>query len=340
MAAEGMRLVRITGPQTPHRYHPDSKVELDRILDKVAERGRDTYPRKVRFTTWTLAYNRMKWLAIDALGQHWERARMDAEITGDSAVNVTTSNVTAFTLDMGPGGCPLDTTRQPAVTIDGQKLTAPAPGSDRSWLARFRKSGAQWSLAESTGAASLHKVHGLQGPIDDAFMDSFVFVTPTGTPLAPAVAPWVAAEQKRAIGEWRRQFRGEAQVREDKDVTDADIAASNLVLWGDPGSNRILARIADRLPVKWTAEGIVAGANRYPADTHAPILIYPNPLNPKKYVVINSGFTFREFDYLNNARQTPKLPDYAVVDTTTPPGPRYPGKIVLAGFFNEDWGMK
>ena len=71
--------------------------------------------------------------------KHWERARVDAEIAGDSAVNVTTSNVTALTLDMGPGGCPLDTARQPAVTIDGQKLTAPAPVSDRSWLARFRK---------------------------------------------------------------------------------------------------------------------------------------------------------------------------------------------------------
>jgi hypothetical protein len=337
--AEGMRLVRIMGPQTPHRYHPDSKVEIDRILDQVAERGRDAYPRKVRFTTWTLAYNRMKWLVIDALGQHWDRARLDAEITADSAVNVTTSNVTAFTLEMGPGGCPLDLSRQPAVVIDGQKLTAAVPGSDRSWLARFRKSGAQWSLAGNAPAAGLHKVHGLQGPIDDAFMDSFVFVTPTGTPLAPGIAPWVASEQKRAINEWRRQFRGEAQVRTDTAVTDADIAASNLVLWGDPGSNRILARIADRLPVKWTAEGIVAGANRYAADTNVPILIYPNPLNPKKYVVINSGFTFREFDYLNNARQTPKLPDYAVVDTTTPPGPRYPGKIVLAGFFNENWGM-
>ncbi len=338
--AEGMRLVRIMGPQTPHRYHPDSKIEIDRILDKVAERGRDAYPRKVKFTTWTLAYNRMKWLAIDALAQHWERARLDAEIAGDSAVNVTTSNVTAFSLDMGPGGCPLDLSRQPSVTIDGQKLAAPVPGSDRSWLARFRKSGAQWTLADNAPATGLHKVHGLQGPIDDAFMDSFVFVTPTGTPLAPGVAPWVASEQKRAIAEWRRQFRGEAQVRQDTAVTDADIASSNLVLWGDPGSNRILARIAAQLPIKWTAEGIVAGANRYAADTHAPILIYPNPLNPKKYVVINSGFTYREFDYLNNARQTPKLPDYAVVDTTTPPGPRYPGKIVQAGFFNETWGLQ
>jgi hypothetical protein len=172
--------------------------------------------------------------------------------------------------------------------------------------------------------------------VDDAFLDSFIFVSPTGVALSPGVAPWIAAEEKHAIAEWRRQFRGEAQVRDDKDITDADIAASNLVLWGDPGSNRILARIADRLPVKWTAEGIAFGANRYPA-THAPIMIYPNPLNPAKYVVLNSGFTFREFDYLNNARQTPKLPDYAIVDTTTPPNERYPGKIVLAGFFNEDW---
>lgn len=25
--------------------------------------------------------------------------------------------------------------------------------------------------------------------------------------------------------------------------------------------------------------------------------------------------------------------------TTTPPDKRYPGKIVLASFFNEDWGL-
>ena len=62
----------------------------------------------------------MKWLAIDAMGKHWERARLDAEIAGDSAVAVTTSNVTAFTLDMGSGGCPLDLAMAPTVTIDGQ----------------------------------------------------------------------------------------------------------------------------------------------------------------------------------------------------------------------------
>ena len=29
MAEEGLRLIRVVGPQTPHRYHPDSKIEID-----------------------------------------------------------------------------------------------------------------------------------------------------------------------------------------------------------------------------------------------------------------------------------------------------------------------
>jgi hypothetical protein len=67
------------------------------------------------------------------------------------------------------------------------------------------------------------------------------------------------------------------------------------------------------------------------------ILIAPNPENPSRYVVLNSGFTFREFDYLNNARQVPKLPDWAVIDTTVAPDEKAPGRIVEAGFFDEQW---
>jgi hypothetical protein len=38
------------------------------------------------------------------------------------------------------------------------------------------------------------------------------------------------------------------------------------------------------------------GKNAYDAAHHVPVLIYPNPLNPRRYVVFNSGFTFREYD--------------------------------------------
>jgi len=338
MAEEGLRLIRLEGPQTPHRYHPDSKVQLERMLDRIAERPADPSPRKIIFTTWTLAYNRMKWVTVDALAKHWERARVEAALTGDSSASLTTANAAALTLEMGPGACPLDLRHKVAVQIDGQALTAPAPGSDRSWSAHFRKSAGQWQTVETAESPGLHKRHALQGPIDDAFLDSFLFVSPTGQPLSPATAAWAAAEEKRAIAQWRAQFRGDARVRDDQAVTDADIASHNLILWGDPSSNRLLARIADRLPVRWTSAGLVVNSHTWPADSHVPILIYPNPLNPRKYVVLNSGFTFREDANSTNSRQTPRLPDYAVVDVRVPPDSHFPGKIVLAGFFDEEWG--
>ena len=87
-------------------------------------------------------------------------------------------------------------------------------------------------------------------------------------------------------------------------------------------------------------DGIRVGERRFDPSHHALVLIYPNPLNPRRYVVLNSGFTFREYDYLNNARQVPKLPDWAIIDLNTPADSRSPGKIVEANFFGEQWELR
>ena len=98
--------------------------------------------------------------------------------------------------------------------------------------------------------------------------------------------------------------------------------------------------VAPQLPIEWTADAIRVGDKQFDASQHAPALIYPNPLNPRRYVVFNSGFTFREYAYLNNARQVPKLPDWAIIDVTTPPNSLWPGKIVDANFFDEQWQLR
>jgi len=341
LAREGITLKHIIGPETAHRYHPDSRAQIDREIDAIAARGRDPYPTRVRFITYTLRYPRMKWVRVDALEQHWEPSRIDAAIVSDSKVAVKTSGITAFTLDFGPGGCPLDVTQKTSVTIDGSTLAVPAPASDRSWSVSLSKRGTAWEVvAPATRALEVRKRHGLQGPIDDAFLDRFIMVTPTGQAMNPKAGAWASAEMNRAIAEWRRHFRGEAIVRKDTEITDDDIQRSNLILWGDPASNKVLARLAPRLPIGWAGPDLLAGEAKYPAATHTLAMIYPNPLNPRRYVVLNSGFTFREYDYLNNARQVPKLPDWAIVDTSVPPDSRWPGRIAAAGFFGERWEMR
>ena len=338
MAGVGLQLVQVIGPKTKHAFEPKAKLEVAKLIDELAQRGRPALPREIKFTTWTLKYNRVRWVIVDRLDHQWERATVEANISGPG-VTLKTSHVTALTLDFAPGSCPFDLTKGPTITIDDHQLVGPQPLSDKSWEAHLHKIDGVWELANTADDGTLHKRHDLQGPIDDAFMDSFVMVRPTGTPLNEKVGNWTAGEMAHAIDQWRKQFRGEARVKDDTAIDDNDIASSNLVLWGDPSSNAILKKIADRLPIRWDGQQIHVGDKTYPAGTDAAVLIYPNPLNPKRYVVLNSGHTFREFDLMNNARQTPKLPDWAIVDTTTAPSPTAPGGIADAGFFGEKWEL-
>ena len=336
MSKEGLTLVHLIGPGMGHAYHPETKKEINRRIDRLAERGRDLVPNRVKFTTFTLRYNRSFWVRIDGLAKHWERADVDATATAE-AVEIHTKNVTALTLEFDAGDCPLDPTDKPKVTIDDEELEGAPILSDKSWKTHFRKKGDSWEAIEKPDDTGLAKRPGLQGPIDDAFMDSFLVVKPTGKPLYEKTGAWADAEMKRSIDHWRKQFRGEARVKKDEEVTPEDISQHNLILWGDPSSNKVLKLIADKLPIKWGQKGVEVNRDAFAAGEHMPILIYPNPLNPKRYVVLNSGFTFRDYDYLNNARQVSKLPDYALIDVRTPPSSRSPGKVVKAGFFDEKW---
>jgi pimeloyl-ACP methyl ester carboxylesterase len=344
-APEGVDLQRIVGRRIGHHFTKEAMHELEQRLDKIIARGRNPLPAKLRFTTWTLRYNRMYWLTLDRLVHHWQRARADGGFTNaaDGSIDgftLNTQNVAALTLSFPPGSCPVAAGHRPKVRLDGVLVQGPPVAEDRSWSAQFAKTGDGWRAAEKgSDASSLHKRHGLQGPIDDAFMDRFLIVRPTGKPLNNKTGTWVNRECRHAIDHWRLQFRGEARAKDDVQVTDQDMADGNLVLFGDPSSNRLIARLADKLPIRWTERSITLGDRSFPADHHVPVLVYPNPLHASHYVVLNSGFTYREYDYLNNARQTPKLPDYAVLDVDQPPTTQVPGGIAAAGFFDEEWKL-
>ncbi|HWE35626.1 MAG TPA: prolyl oligopeptidase family serine peptidase [Isosphaeraceae bacterium] len=339
LKGEGIELTHIIGPKTPHRYHPDAAREVERRLDSLAARGRDRLPREVRLVTYTLKYNRMSWVTIDALGEHWDRAEVRARVAGASNVEVTAGNVAALTLEFPAGWAPFEPTKAVSVAIDGRTIEGPKPGSDRSWRFSLTRDGSSWKAGMISGDA-LRKRHDLQGPIDDAFMDSFLFVLPTGKGSRAEVQAWVEAESARAVEHWRRQFRGTPRVKKDTEVNDEDIATSNLVLWGDPGGNALVRRVAPELPIAWDADSIRVGDRHFDARKHVLLMIYPNPLNPRRYVVLNSGFTYRDYDYLNNASQVPKLPDWAVVGLDAAPDARRPGRVVAADFFGESWELR
>ncbi len=179
------------------------------------------------------------------------------------------------------------------VKLDGQEF--PIREAARGLLpdVYFLKTPKGWELLDHDGSLAIElnargqKHPGLQGPIDDAFTGPFLVVRGTGKPLNVKVQNWADDRLTRFTGDWSRYFRGDLRIKDDVEVTDEDIEQNHLILFGDPGSNRLIARVLPALPLTWTATEVKLDGT-FPAADHAPVLIQPNPLNRLRYVVINS----------------------------------------------------
>jgi len=178
------------------------------------------------------------------------------------------------------------------------------------------------------------------GPIDQAFCSQFIFVAPSGISSNPKVQAWVEQEMQHQLRRWRELMRGEIRVVKDTELTPKDYRNCNLVLWGDAQSNAVIRDHGQKLPIPWSQEGFKVGEKTYSSD-QVLVAVYPKRKIWRGewpgVVVLNSGPTFREGHDKTNSQQTPKLPDWAVIDITTPPSDTAPGKIVNAGIFDKDW---
>ncbi len=375
-AQEKHSFTHIIGPGVPHKYHPDAKPVIEKFIDVALAKGLDPVPKSVSFTTYSLIYPTRAWVTITGMEKSWERADVDTIIEKDT-LTVKTTNITGLNLSLSAKAFPANTQAKLVIDGTAIPNSSGWPtDSDHAgtYWASLRKVGGKWikfapfktTLAGEDSKLAYEefkktKRPGLCGPVDHALMSKFLFVRPTGTPLNAALGKWTKSEMEHAIKSWRAVFRGDAPIKDDTAVTDDDIKNSNLILWGDISSNAVIKRIAEEpiptktpdretkssgasakpaaplLPILWGKNELNFKTYRLDPARYAPILIYPNPLNPSRYVVLNSGHTFREFALLNNSDQTPKLPDWAIVDITVPADAKWPGLILDAGFFDEHW---
>ncbi len=312
-----LRALFLIGPDTGHSWHKESKAESEAFIRKAIEETAGKLPNHVRFVTYTTRYNQAHWVTVERLEETYKRADVDAKRTNDlTQYTVTTKNVTRVKFDVPAA----------SFTIDGQTIKAGASPT-------FEKANGKWAIA-TVKPGGLRKVHGLQGPIEDAFRDGFLAVRGTGQPWNEAVQNYSNQRFDVFNSEFAKWMRGDIRVKNDNSVSAADIANYHLVLFGDPGSNSLIAKVIGSLPIQWTRGEITVGAQKFPTADHALVLVYPNPLNPQKYVVLNTGHTFSANRITSGTESVffPRLGDYAVLTTG--------GQTKTAGFFDEAWRLK
>lgn len=328
----------LVGPGMGHKFHPDSFKEFMEFHTTKSKEGRPKYPGRklIRFTTYTLKYNHCDWLKIEEIGRQYEAATVEGGVFPNGAFRLRTNNVTAMRINRD---------RAYRIEIDGKQFDLATAADGLLPDVYFVKEADGWrSLGyeesrEFDRNPELHKRHNLQGPIDDAFMEPFVCVRGTGKPWSSenvAWSSWTLARFEREFDKW---LRGRVPVVDDSALTDEDIATKNIVLFGDPGSNSVLKRVVGALPIKWSENTITVNGQDYDPATHGVSLIFPNPLNPTRYVVVNSGHTVHEKDFrASNSWLFPRLGDIAVQKFERK-GDSYEETVEWAELFDGKWKL-
>ncbi len=321
-------------PGMPHHFAPQMSYSMFEAQATLMPIQRQ--PPTVKFYTTTLRYNQAYWVTLDQLEQHNRDTTITATYDdGKPSVQprrpgvppppaapsrapslaVTTSNLAAFSLQLGTLPSPADSAVALPIKIDDREVIT-LNGALPTEI-HFAKSANGWSRVEAAAVLAAGKRHGMQGPIGDVFNERFLAVYGDGDrDLAIAELDAVRNPPGQSI------IHGEFPMKAAAKITAEDIASSNLILFGTPATNPVLRRLAPRLPAALMGDG---------TGNPGVVFIYPNPENPARYVVV---WTTKLLSILNAApklgyiQPVNLLPDYVRVKD---------GAILSAGHFDNTW---
>lgn len=322
---------------TPGTDCVDSKELMDFLKSKV----RNPYPEKVIFKTSNIDHsNKAYWVRIDELNNIYYDGLIEIEHvaqkilendrlleqTDTCEIVVNETNVNTFTLILNdnfisPGIVNLIINRQ-HITFEYREpceLSFKRDGNGFFW---------------ATGAHS-EKSAGGYGPIKKAYFEPFVLVYGTlGDSKSTEKNLHYARSQSYA---WWYRANGFVEVLPDTEITEKIIENYNLILFGNPVTNSILKWISYRLPLHIEEGRVIVDSDTIRGDLCL-VEIYPNPLNPEKFVLLYSATTKpaeKLIGLFSTLYAGAGLPDFLVYDKSAL---KYGwGGVKATGFFDKDW---
>ena len=240
------------------------------VFEWFSQFRRDLFPEKVRFSTKWFKYSKAYWVKIDDLVPG-KTATIDARFTAANTVEVTTSGVEAFTLNID-GHPQFNAARKVSVKVDGQSFAVKSADA-----VSFTRAGTKWENRKFTPGLT-SKQQGAEGPLYEAVAGSHLYVYGTGG--NPSQEELAARRSQAALAaDW--SGRGGRimvfpRVVSDKEVRQSDYVTSNLILFGTRETNAIIEHFSDKLPIHLKPDAGEYG------------LVYIFPMN-RHYILINSG---------------------------------------------------
>ncbi len=325
----GNEIVYREFPGRPHFWHEPRVdgvgadcIDNPEISAFLRSRTLNPYPQRVVFKLCDLSVNnRFYWVTVKEQKQVYYDTEVEAEVTGNT-VAISSSNVEALELYL------------PEELVPGNQV-------EISWNDAREKVALDDSRKVSLGSVqeqkSLRKTPELYGPLKAAFFKPSIFVC--GTRGTREESDILLHNARAAAHRFWRKGNGYARMVRDIEVDEQMIASYNLILFGSPERNHLTARIMKKLPIQ-IEKGKVFLGDTLMKGSLAVEMIYPNPLNAKRFVAVFAGST-KEAEkisfYFNPFLPGEPIPDFLIFGEAVK---TYGwGGVEAAGFFSKDWDL-
>lgn len=306
-------------PGMDHVYAPvdPTPMMFEFFKDKTLKRR----PDEVSLATAQLKYGSAYWLRLEALSEPAAIARIRASRRSETDIEVTTENVSGYEILLGALGH--RTGRPLSVTTNGRLSFSGIPEGD---VLRI-----DLESAAPTRPDALRKSREVEGPILHAFAAPFLLVEGTTGPDEGRAS--VEALSRRIRETWMKDYFVECPFKKDREVTMEDIEKKNLILLGDAETNSLIQKLMPAVPLSIDAQAVSVGGRRYEGKSLGVELVYPNPLNKDRYIVILGANSAEGYQRLESNPSQNAWYDFAVWNTGAP----QTAEMVAAGYWDSAW---
>jgi len=337
-------------------------VDLKRMMQFLRSKTRKPYTKHVVFKTCDIAHaNQCYWVRIDELEDIYQDAIVEAKIDSNvwfvdptigsggcfTVYNIVIklSNINRFTISLNNNLVLSGTVK---FIINNQEIKIEYKETHEI---SFYKSGDKFKMCKLI-EKGLRKTKNLYGPIKRAYFEPFLLVYGT---TGDSITTENNFHQARVQSyTWWIRANGFVEIIPDTEVTTGHIKNYNLILFGNAETNSIIKTINKKLPIHFNEDYKSLGEHIKDVSQYENCLfigkdpveqkdlclieIYPNPLNPDKFVLLYSPTTKKAGRYIglfSTLYSGAGLPDFIIWDKSA----YYYGwgGVVVTGFFDKNW---